>query len=102
MDEDFLKGSYKDRRSGRDRRSELRFERSDEAKFLLGKAQFVHPSELAIAVPKAAGDGVANHDTWTESTDRRSGERRSGRNRRCGFDSRSEIGRFRRENVGPG
>ena len=40
MDEDFLKGSYKDRRSGRDRRSELRFERSDEAKFLLGKARF--------------------------------------------------------------
>ena len=95
MGEDFLKGSNKGRRSGRDRRSEPRFERSDEAKFLHGKARFVHPSELAIAVPKAVGDAVANHDTWKESTDRSSGsEQRSGRNRRCGFDSRSEIGRF--------
>jgi hypothetical protein len=95
MGEDFLKGSNKDRRSGRDRRSELCFERSAETKFLHGKVRFVPPSELAIAVSKSAGDVVANHNTWKESADRRSGsECRSGRDRRSGFDSRSEIGRF--------
>jgi hypothetical protein len=77
-----------DRRTGQERRSEL-FERSGE-EMLLGVGRFSCNSEYA-----------GNTSTASIVTDRKirknkhsDSEQRSGRERRCGFDTRSEVEQF--------
>jgi hypothetical protein len=86
-----------DRRSGRERRSEPRYEQRDVAEFLRGqKVRFVHPSPIVDVEPGAADDAAApDHRPGKKGGDRRSGnERRAGKDRRCGFDRRSEVESF--------
>lgn len=86
----------RDRRSGRERRSGPRYDEADVAEFLRGqKVRFVHPSALVDVAPNAAENAALDDRQWTKSGDRRSGsERRADADRRCGFDRRSEVDRF--------
>lgn len=85
----------RDRRSGQDRRPHY-CERSVEEKLLNGKGRFKRPPEVAEIVSRAKEDvdDVASERRQT-SAERRSGiEGRSRNDRRCGFDTRSEVERF--------
>ena len=84
----------RDRRSGRDRRSECGVGRPKENKFLHWNGRFSQ-WRFAITSPTTSEDVSVDAERRKGTSDRRSGnERRSGRDRRCGFDTRSEIERF--------
>lgn len=86
----------RDRRSGRERRTEPRHEQLDVAEFLRGqKVRFVHPSSIVGVAPDAAENAALDDGQWVKGGDRRSAnERRAGADRRCGFDRRTEVDIF--------
>jgi hypothetical protein len=88
------KCSDRNRQSGGDRRP-VYDGRSDEEKFLHGKARFTPKSERANSISIAGGDVVTDPKIQKKSTDKRSdSQRRSSHDRRCGSDTRSEVEQF--------
>ena len=83
-----------DRRSGRDRRSDLHT-RSEEQKFLQGNRRFSVQLEITHNTPADCGDHATDRKVQKQCTDRRSDRgRRSNSDRRSGLDARSEEERF--------
>jgi len=86
-------GNY-DRRSGRDRRSELDVDNSANNASPRWRARFSQWA-FTISAPTTPKDVDIDADHRRDKADRRSGsDRRSGRDRRCGYDTRTELERF--------